>query len=92
MSKEDKKPRNALVQLPKEEPKPAVVEKDPMEVSLAKLVQAGGPSAITSVVRGSNRVVKCVAGPWGLTVTQDFEGKHDTWFTPWNNVVWIRHG
>jgi hypothetical protein len=92
MSKEDKKTRNALVQLPKEDPKP-VVEKDPMDVVMAKLVQAGGPSALTSIIRGSSRVTEIKAHAWGLNVTQDFgDGKTDKWFTPWSNVIWVRHG
>lgn len=93
MSKDDKKTRNALVQLPKVEPIPEVPVKDPMEVSIAKLVLAAGPSANTSLIRGSHRVKKIVASNYGLVVTQEFEaGKDDTWFTPWSNVIWLRHG
>ena len=97
MSKDSKKPAKTAAELlgPVKDPSPAPEPpaRDPLEVQMCKLVQAGGPSALTSLIRGSNRVRLIVAGNYGLTVTQEIDqGRNDTWFTPWSNVVWLRHG
>lgn len=92
MSKDDKKPRNALKQLftpePEVAPSPPAPKDERPRAKIAKLVQGAGPSALTSVIVGTHRVADCIIVPAGLVVlTRDPD---DEWFTPWANVIWYR--